>query len=142
MNKKTNIIDDKLNKIQDLLSRNHAFAYQEEHWFTSDLDNVCPMCSELEKVGWVPSGILPPYRKAHSILGEGKWNAPDSSCNCRKGYRRAKGDRPDFEIGELVYNPSSQTYTVFKEAQTKVQLILNKYKTCTCASSARSQEKI
>lgn len=137
MAKQTNPIDDKLNKLQDFVSRNvkHKFKYTEEKWFTSEQDNVCPMCKELQDLGWIPSGILPRYKQAHSTLGDGNWKAPDSSCNCRKGYRQAAGSKPEWaKDGKLEWDPGSEQYLIFKASvKQKVQLIQQKYNfKCTC----------
>ncbi len=67
------------------------FASQEERWEPYG-NNTCPICSDLHDLGWVPLGTLPYFRQAHSVIGEGRWNAPDSSCECTKNYRRVAGE--------------------------------------------------
>ena len=55
-----------------------------ERWITSGDESVCPICTELEEMGWVIRGTLPRYRKAHSTIGQGRWKASDSACRCNK----------------------------------------------------------
>lgn len=88
-----------------------AFAggKQEERWVTATQleegdKEVCPICIELADLGYVDFGLLPPFRQAHSIIGEGRWLAPDSSCQCRKTYRRVKGAKAKGVIPISGYN--------------------------------------
>lgn len=61
----------------------------QEKWVTNATPNgpACPICLDLEALGWVSRGTLPPYRQAHSLIGGPNWNAPDSSCRCWKEVR-------------------------------------------------------
>lgn len=72
-------------------------AKQLERWFAYSKKGsvICPICLELDKLGWVDFGLLPPYRKAHSIIGQGDWKVGDEYCNCSKGYKRVAGSAPE-----------------------------------------------
>ena len=77
--------------IDGLVVYNHqidtGFASIEERWVTMKDDRVCPICSDLEALDWVPRGTLPPYRQAHEIIGGPNWKAKNSSCRCYKEVR-------------------------------------------------------
>lgn len=77
-----------------IISNNISLAngdFKEERWVTDpgkgESGESCPICKDLEDMGWVKIGTLPPYRKAHSIIGEGKWKTGDDTCNCIKEFR-------------------------------------------------------
>lgn len=132
-------VQEKLLTLLEYPAIRERFAYQQEKWVTNG-DNVCPMCADLQSLGWLPLGTLPRYKHAHSELGEGKWKAPDSSCQCTKAYKRSSGDNPGPKI--LVFVPgygwtavdSSFGAEGVKIALTKVKTILEKYKgVCTCS---------
>lgn len=70
----------------------------------------CPICDTLNNLGWIEAGQpttytwdngskiilgLPPYRQAHSQIGEGSWKANDFSCKCYKDF---KSDFIDDEV--------------------------------------------
>jgi hypothetical protein len=80
----------------------------QERWVTKPEQTAggksCPICIELQRIGWVgrdetvqynyPGGTidligLPPYRKAHSQIGGGKWKVSDYYCKCAKQFRIA-----------------------------------------------------
>lgn len=82
------------------------FGAIEEHWnvneSASESGESCPICLTLQGLGWVvkdqpvaydwPGGSkeingLPPYRKSHSLIGEGEWRVGDDKCNCFKSFR-------------------------------------------------------
>jgi len=118
-----------------------AGAHQEERWITSaslseSETPVCPICADLEKLGWVEFGLLPPFKQAHSIIGEGKWNCPDSSCNCRKGYRRVAGESTGVIplSGNTGANPLSSYFSKVESDKEKIEKLKLKYKNfnCTC----------
>lgn len=61
----------------------------------------CPICLTLEKMDWVEAGQpvtymwsggskiingLPPYRLAHSQIGDGNWKVGDNKCRCYKEF--------------------------------------------------------
>lgn len=122
---------DLLYRLFELDAIRERFAVQEERWITGG-DDTCPMCSDLEDLGWLPLKTLPRYKQAHSKLGEGRWKAPDSSCQCTKGYRRVGGENQDPK--QLEYTPG-QGWSAFeiKKAEDKVKIILEKYQgKCTC----------
>lgn len=125
--------------------RSFAGAKQLERWynFNEDPDNVCPICQELADLGWVDYGLLPEFKKAHSVIGEGKWKAPDSSCQCRKGYKRVGGTAPENIIPISGYtgpnsiaNPrlnfEEMKYTPADEAKAKIALMKQKYGNHNC----------
>jgi hypothetical protein len=128
-------------KMMDIQIFADRIGIQEERWITSGKENVCPMCSELEALDWLPYGTLPRFRRAHSELGDGNWKAPDSSCGCHKGYRK-KSVNPNRSSAVLEWNGTDwiAVYTgdqfrvmMSKEdAKAKVQAILNKYKSHDC----------
>lgn len=89
---------------------------------------VCPMCYDLDQLGWLPLGTLPPNRKAHSVLGKGNWNAPDSSCQCSKVYRFTSNPQEPLALAW-----DGAQWIAYKEKINKVRIILEKYKgVCTC----------
>lgn len=78
----------------------------QQRWVTNPTDSKskesCPICISLNKLGWVdmeseltyswPGGSkvingLPPYRQAHSVIGEGVWKVGDDKCNCYLDFR-------------------------------------------------------
>lgn len=80
----------------------------EERWVTNPDQTgglkSCPICITLEKMNWVPRGQqveyrwngeskpiegLPPYRRAHSIVGGDNWKVSDYYCKCSKQVRSA-----------------------------------------------------
>lgn len=84
-----------------------AKSHQEERWFSENpdpLNGPCPICEELAALGWVEFGLLPRYKKAHSIIGEGRWKSSDEDCLCVKGYRRVKGNPSENVIPISGYN--------------------------------------
>lgn len=97
-------------------------AYQQEHWFTSGKSNVCPLCQDLEDLGWVPYGTLPAYKHAHSVIGKGNWKVGDEYCNCTKGYKRVKGDSP----------LKQSKFSSVQDARDAVRDILERHKDCKC----------
>lgn len=110
------------------------FGFNQEKWLIRQrtlkggLKPVCPMCLELDALGWLPLGTLPPNRKAHSTLGQGRWNAKDSDCQCSKGYRSVQGKQEPLAIAW-----DGSQYITYNEIKNKVKIILEKYKgICTC----------
>jgi len=108
-------------------------AYQEERWYANNPDplNICPICADLDSLGWLPFGTLPKFKQAHSVIGEGNWNCPDSACNCVKGYRRVSGDIPtDIKplSGNTGENPLSTYFSRVEDAKMKIQKLKDKYK--------------
>lgn len=96
----------------DLSSKIDLAVVMEERWITvpsaTKTGESCPICITLENMGWVQkyqlisytwdSGSklivgLPPYRMAHSQIGDGLWKVDDNKCKCYKEYRSAI--RPD-----------------------------------------------
>jgi hypothetical protein len=73
---------------------------QLERWFAYSKKGsvICPICLKLDSLGWVDFGLLPAFKKAHSVIGEGRWKSPDSDCNCKKGYKRVAGEAPEKVI--------------------------------------------
>ncbi len=62
----------------------------------------CPICITLAEMGWINKGEpveyrwgneskiingLPPYRRAHSQIGDGNWKVSDGLCKCSKQVR-------------------------------------------------------
>lgn len=90
------IYDDKLT----LSKVDLASPVIQSRWNTRDSD-ACPICVELASHGWVdvgtympynhvdyPNGVqMPPYRQAHSIIGQGNWKVGDDKCRCSIDYR-------------------------------------------------------
>ncbi len=114
--------------------------HQEEKWNAdnSDPNNVCPICQELDALGWVPFGLLPKYKKAHSVIGEGRWKAPDSSCQCVKGYRRASGPKPS-DITPLTGNNGDNPLELYfkrvEDVKSKIEEMKKRYghtDSCDC----------
>jgi hypothetical protein len=76
----------------------HLRKVKWERWVASQSCNTCPICRTLHQLSWQIQGtffkyswdgqskevLMPRYRQAHSEIGEGRWNAPDSSCRCKK----------------------------------------------------------
>lgn len=120
-----------------------AGGKQLERWYAynEDPENVCPICAELDALGWVEFGLLPPFKKAHSIIGEGKWHSPDSSCQCAKGYKRVAGTQAKKVIPISGYsgknpidNPKLEfeiTYST-EEVKEKIKQMKLKFSNCTC----------
>ena len=96
-----------MQKLMETEYYRQKFAYQEERWVPQG-DNTCPLCNAIADLEWLPFGTLPAYKKAHSTLGEGRWKAPDSSCQCTKAYKRTSGDYPGPM--KLVYNPNTESW--------------------------------
>jgi hypothetical protein len=118
-------------------------AKQMERWFAYNEDpgNICPICDELDALGWVDFGLLPPFKKAHSIIGEGKWNAPDSSCQCAKGYKRVTGKIPKniipisgYDGPNSIADPRLNFEIKYSrdEVIEKIKLMKQKYSKCNC----------
>jgi len=128
-------LKDRLFNLLEIKGIRERLAYQQERWITSGKDNTCPMCADLENLGWLPLGTLPRYKHAHSELGEGRWKAPDSSCGCVKGYKRAAGPNPGRKQLEYVpgYGWIAVETGLATEAKEKVKIIMAKYEgKCTC----------
>lgn len=80
-----------------------AGGKQMERWYAYGEDS-CPICDKLASLGWVEFGLLPPFKKAHSIIGEGKWKCSDANCQCAKGYKRVAGEQAKNIIPISGYN--------------------------------------
>jgi hypothetical protein len=110
--------------------------HQEERWYNynADKSNICPICKDLAKLGWVEFGLLPKFKKAHLFIGEGKWNSPDSSCQCRKGYRTTKGQATPVTpvTGRNGDNPLELYFGRTEEVKQRIEEIKAKYKNGCC----------
>lgn len=112
------------------------FGFNQERWIVrgkklkGSFKPVCPMCLELDALGWLPIGTLPANRKAHSTLGQGRWNAPDSACQCSKGYRTVAEKQEPLAI---AWDGTHYITYSKEEIKEKVRFIIEKYNgICTC----------
>ena len=127
------IIKDQMFKQSFARLMKFAGAHQEEQWVSDNSDplNICPICSDLQDLGWVQFGLLPAYKHAHSIIGEGNWKAPDSSCLCVKGYRRVSGPGESDVVplsGDTGANPLSSYFAKAESDRLKIDKLKEKYK--------------
>jgi hypothetical protein len=88
-----------------------------ERWVCQEDELTCPICVTLNNLGWQLQGtffryswdgqskqvLMPRYRQAHSEIGEGRWNANDSSCRCQKDSFTTDSN-----------NPNLPSFTIFK----------------------------
>lgn len=131
----------------------HQFKFTQEHWFTTGKGREvppCPMCLELEQLGWIPFGILPEKQKAHSTLGGGNWNAPDSACKCVKRNRFVSGNYPEWaknnngSYKSLQFDDATKSYLIFnsnekclskEQAIKAIENIKQKYSATQCCNN-------
>jgi len=81
-----------------------------ERWVCRADELTCPICVTLNNLGWQLQGtffryswngqskqvLMPRYREAHSEIGEGRWNADDSSCRCQKDSFTTDSNNPNL----------------------------------------------
>jgi hypothetical protein len=86
----------------------HLRKVKWERWVASPDCLTCPICRTLHSLSWQIQGtffkyswdgqskevLMPRYRQAHSEIGEGRWNASDSSCRCKKESFSTDSNRP------------------------------------------------
>lgn len=104
-----------------------AGMHSEERWISVNPDpsNVCPICDDLQSLGWVEFGLLPPFQEAHSIIGEGNWKCPDSACMCTKDFRRRKGPAPE-DITPLSGNTGDNPLSLYVGLSTDKETAIKK----------------
>lgn len=120
-------------------------AKQLERWFAYSKKGsvICPICLSLDKLGWVDFGLLPAFKKAHSVIGQGDWRVGDEHCNCSKGYKRVAGSAPKniipiggYDSPNSIKRPKLKfdeepKYTT-EEVIEKLRLMKIEFRKCTC----------
>lgn len=84
------------------LAKKPKESYLMEKWVPTG-EHICPVCSFLQKLGWVAFGALPPIQQAHSHLGGEGWKAADSSCLCTKDFKRGTPTPMTFSDVEQLW---------------------------------------
>lgn len=121
------IIEQKFNEREASLLKFGKKVNMLERWIANNPDenNICPICADLESLGWVEFGLLPKFKKAHSTIGEGNWKCPDSACQCTKDFKRGKGPAPET-VTPLSGNSGDNPLSLYVGLSTDTETVIKK----------------